>query len=489
MDFLDPAKKKAHQTRLYIGYVLMAIGILTVSYILVLTSRGYDLDRKTGAVIQNGLVFVSARPEAADIYINGNRYKNQTDTRLLLPAGNYDVELKRQGYKTWKTAVTLEGGSIERLVYPKLFPEQMATKDALLYGSLPVFASQSPDRRWLVVAQPGSHNNFDLFDLNDENTPSTVISLPAQIFKTSEQPGTLTAVEWSTDNRHLLVKQTIGDSQEFIMIDREAPATSFNVNQLFGVASAQVALRDKRFDRLYVHDTASGVLQTADVKARTLKPLLSQVHAFKPHGDDELIYVTDKSAPPGKVNVVVLDDGKSYVVRDLPAGSGPYLLEMARFDHHWYIAAGAAKENKAYVYLDPVDALRRNGFSPVIPVALLKAAGAHQLAFSDNTRFISLQGGQEMSVYDAETLRRLYYEIKVPMAPGQLATWMDGHRLRTVSDNKSIVFDFDGTNVQTLAPSAFPPYFNRDYTALYTISASQTVPSRSALQRTELKVK
>ncbi len=38
MDFLDPAKKRAHTIRLFIGYILIAIVVATVSLILLLES-------------------------------------------------------------------------------------------------------------------------------------------------------------------------------------------------------------------------------------------------------------------------------------------------------------------------------------------------------------------------------------------------------------------------------------------------------------------
>ncbi len=71
MDFLDPKKKRANTIRLYLGYLLVGIAIAIGSYIIYYQSYGYGYNTKTREVIQNGLVFVSARPEAADIYLNG----------------------------------------------------------------------------------------------------------------------------------------------------------------------------------------------------------------------------------------------------------------------------------------------------------------------------------------------------------------------------------------------------------------------------------
>src|SRR5437868_1052460 len=101
MDFLDPKKKRAHIIRLYVGYFLMAIALGIGTLILMFELFGYDVNHKTGGVIQNGLVFVDAHPESAQIIVNG-KPEGQTDARLTLPAGQYSFELKRDGYRNWK---------------------------------------------------------------------------------------------------------------------------------------------------------------------------------------------------------------------------------------------------------------------------------------------------------------------------------------------------------------------------------------------------
>src|SRR5687768_8210108 len=140
MDFLDPKKKRAHRIRLYIGYSLMAIVLLISTLILVFEANGYDVDRKTGDVIQNGLVFVDAHPAQAKVILNGVE-KGQTDMRLVLPTGQYDLELQRNGYRSWKRRFNLEGSTIERLVYPFLFPTKLEPADIQLYASQPGLAT------------------------------------------------------------------------------------------------------------------------------------------------------------------------------------------------------------------------------------------------------------------------------------------------------------------------------------------------------------
>ena len=145
MDFLDPKSRKAHRRRLFIGYALMAIALGMATLLIALLTSGYDVDRKTGAVIQNGLVLTESHPVSADIYVNGQA-KGKTSQRLLLPEGGYTVELKANGFRSWQHKVTLEGSSIEQLVYPFLFPEKLQTKTVNDFANLPHMAIKHTDR-------------------------------------------------------------------------------------------------------------------------------------------------------------------------------------------------------------------------------------------------------------------------------------------------------------------------------------------------------
>ena len=125
MDFLDPKKARAHNIRIIIGYILIGIALILTTIILLYQAYGFGVDRK-GNVIQNGLVFVSSTPNPAEVYVNGQKRDN-TNTRLLLSSGQYTFELKRDGYRNWKRAVTVEGGSVDRFDYPFLFPSSLQT--------------------------------------------------------------------------------------------------------------------------------------------------------------------------------------------------------------------------------------------------------------------------------------------------------------------------------------------------------------------------
>lgn len=490
MDFLDPKKRKAHRIKLFIGYALMAAALLFASVILLYQSYGYDYDTKTGRIVQNGFVFLSAHPDGADIYLNG-KSKGRTDQRLDVAAGDYTIELKNDGYRTWKRQFTLMGGTIERFIYPFLFPTDLKTSDAQVYGSAPALITQSPDRKLVLVQQPGGFQNFDLVDVSAKSATSTTISLPPTLMETTGPTHALELVEWSTDNQHVVLKHTYAGGQEFVVLDIKSPAASINLSRTFkGTAFSTLALKDKKYDQYYLFDEAGKTLFSASLKSATPTLYQANVLAFRSHGDQELAFVTDSGANAGKVLVKVREGSDVYTVREMPAGS-KYLLDLTSFDGDWYIASGVAENDRVFILKNPVAVVKGKSERQPQPIAVLRTPAATEfISFSTNARFIATQSGRNFAVYDAETARQYRYDSGLNLPNGQKVAWMDGHRLTTVVGDHAVVFDYDGTNQQTLtnAINGSAPLFDPDYTAMFTLSPSVKDAAKSALVRTELRV-
>jgi hypothetical protein len=161
MDFLDPKKRFRQTVLLVTGYVLIGVAITIATVILLYAAYGFGLG-KNGAVIQNGLLFFSSQPNPAKIYINGRLSSSQTNTRLELPAGIYQVKLTRTGYRSWQRTVEVDGGSVEHFDYPLLFPSNLITKKISSYATAPGLVTQSPNQQWLLLQRSNvSDDSFD----------------------------------------------------------------------------------------------------------------------------------------------------------------------------------------------------------------------------------------------------------------------------------------------------------------------------------------
>lgn len=491
MDFLDPNKKRSNKIKLYVGYILVAIAISMSALVLLFANSGYRLDNE-GNVTQNGLLFVSSHPDGAMAYIEGiyNKYKTQakTDTKFDLREGRYRVTINIDGYRSWQKELSVDGGSVERLAYPFLFPEKLKTKDLKEYSADAHVVSSSPDRKWIIVQDPGDITKFDVFDTSNTEKQNSSFAIPSTTLATGTNQN-LEVVEWSTDNSNILMKHTFDSQVEYIIVNKDNPESSINVNTLTGQKPYAVTLKDRKIDQLLLHMAPGGLLQQFDIKTKVFVPLVTKTLAYKSHGDDMLVYVAPIDNNQKQVEAHIKTKDKDYVLRKLSADSN-YLVDVAKFSDAWYVAVGATKDNSVYVYKNPLVVLSSNKPKAIIFGRTLRINNPQHVSFSANTRIIAVQSGQSFAVYDAETDRQSKYQIKDKFDTDKPAEWMDGHRLVSSTNKTALVFDFDGLNQQKLM-SINPNtnlMFDRDYENAFSF-AGDSNNGKFHFSQTSLQVK
>ncbi len=493
MEFLDPEYKRRHNIILVLGQGLVGIAVVTAALLLVLKAYGFDLDRKTGEVIQSGLVYVDSAPDKANIRINGNIHSDKTNTRFTLPSGSYNLQLEKENYRTWQRQFDLEGSAVERFTYPMLIPKDL--KPAVVDSSTTMnfLFSQSPDRKWLVVSENSeltSLKDYNLTDLTENKLPkSRSFALPAGIFEKATSTNQFEVIEWSNNNANFLVKHTFDGKIEYALLNRDEPAKSFNLKTV-GTIDGEVSLLDKSADKLLVFNKTSGVLNLINVKDKKTTQLLTGVLSFKSHGDDKILFTRVSPSDKTKARVALLDDNKSYDVREIPISSN-LPVDIATFHSKWYLIIGSEKESKTYIYEDFVDKFKNDPLKTVSPIRVTKnnITTPLKISFSKNTRFISSFSGSEISIYDIEDKRSYRYDLKVQLPEAESPVWMDGHRVILSGTGQAVVLDFDGSNKQTLTPipSNKNIFFDRDYERYYTVTSNQLEPTKIDLKSIPLR--
>lgn len=473
---------------LIVGYVLIGVAVLATMVVLLYQAFGFGLG-KDGEVIQNGLVFVSSTPNPADLTVGGLTKKYATNTRLTLPAGTYTLQLTREGYRPWQREVLVEGGRVLRLDYPFLFPTSLTTTTVDTYDGLPALATQSPDRRWLLVEHPGTITSFSVYDLKNPQQPSKSMELPPELLTPTTGSQGWQLVEWSNDNVHVLLKHMLGTSAEFILVNRENPAESVNLTQALAANVTDMSLINKKYDQYYLYTKESGSLQKASLKDAVVTPYLDHVLAYKSYDVDTMLYATASDTGSGKVRINLLQGDKTYTIRELNAG-GTYLLDIAKHEDMLFVVAASSADDRAYIYRDPVAQLQSE-YGVAVPVRVLRIAHPSYVSFSNNTQFIVVENGVQFGTYDVKYERGYTYNQPDALdAPQQHAKWMDGNRIAYVSNGNLVVFDYDGSNKQRLMPAypSYEPFFGQDYKYVYALSAGssqdkkQTVLTSTALR-------
>ncbi len=500
MDYLDPDKKRQHTQRLFIGYGLMAVLIGLGTILLVLFAYGFSFDRSTGSIIQNGLVFVDTNPVASNVYIDGE-LRGRGDQRLVLPSGDYSIEIQEPGYRSWHKDISLLGGSLLRFSYPLLIPEDVETSVYRRFDAAPNILSTSPDRRWLLLQESSQVDAFVLYDLNQGINLPTFFSLPVGVLEQEVDNSELTIVEWSNDNRHVIVKHSFDGGEEFVLLDIDEPNRSQNLTDRFSnIPFTDISLVDKQFDQYHLFNRSLGVLQRAGLEQDDPSIVLEDIITYRSHGDDALVYakelpVIEKESTDDiqrkAVGIFMSLEDRTYQIDALPkAPASDYLLDIAQFDESWYVVIGFTGNKQALVYRDPVALLEEDQLRTLLPVTTLRTEGEPTyVSFSGNARNIALQAGTEFSVYDAEREQSHTFRVNDQEAIPR-AQWMDGHRLVYIQNEEMYVIDFDGTNQQSIAEClpGYQPLFDTEYRFSYCIGSPDDSDRFGLLHRLSLRV-
>jgi hypothetical protein len=464
MDFLDPSNKRSYNIRLFIGFFLSASIIVLGTIILALITSGYTINTKTGQVIQNGLLFIDSTPTTAGIYIN-HKYVKNTNARLELRAGNYNISLYQPGYDTWTTDVDLLGGNIDEVSYPLLVPTKPLVSTITSYTTQPQVFTQTPNQHWLLVSS-ATANSFDVYDLTNVKTPVSTTTIPSNLLVSSAGPNTFSVIQWSSNNQDVLLEDQYAGAINYIVFNYLNPSLSYNLNQTFPITFNSVKLLNSNYQTPLLFDSTSGDLYLGDATAKTTSLILSKVIDYTYYGTNQFLYATADGTSTSETSIKFSNLTSTYLVKNVPIAN-KYLLNIQNYGGNYYYLVGGGGIYDYVYYNLPT---QQNGNSLPIPYTLMvNNTQPVNVLNSTGQRYISLQSGNNFSVYDIQTQDHYRFSLIQSLSSPNYATWLDDNRLISFSNGEMIVFDFDGTNIFNIAEANnnFNGLFSPNYDVVY----------------------
>lgn len=223
---------------------------------IVVSTAGYRYNFVKGRLERTGVLFISSRPSAATVEVNGEIRKERTPARVkgLLP-GSYHVRLSRDGYHPWTRTVEVRSRETTFLNNVILFrrglPEQVAELGILQ-------AEFSPDRRYAaVIAEEDSFLELRVLDLRTGGS-----HLP---YRTGAGPEVELRLEWSPSSDRLLIVRTDGREVSAAAWRASAPLDAADLSS-FGPRRLSEATWSEEGRFIYV--SAEGRLFRVDPDAR-----------------------------------------------------------------------------------------------------------------------------------------------------------------------------------------------------------------------------
>jgi len=96
-------------------YSLLALGFLfflVAAPLIVLYVRGISFDFKTSTFVKTGILAVNSDPSSAAVYLDGELKRQNSGDVKFIPAGEYQVEIKKDGYWPWSKRLTVQAGQV-----------------------------------------------------------------------------------------------------------------------------------------------------------------------------------------------------------------------------------------------------------------------------------------------------------------------------------------------------------------------------------------
>lgn len=224
--------------RSYRQVIFAAAGILFVLAGTLLTlkfARGYRFRLfKSGPTLTGtGLLVANSDPRGAQVFVNG-KLTTATDDTLNLPPGNYEVEIKKDGFIPWKKQLQIKAELVTQTT-TKLFPSVPNLTPLTYTGAGDPMPS--PDGQKLVYkvdsASIEALNGLWVIELSDRGLSFARAGEPRQIARNTPKYNFKSArLTWASDSNQILAYWTEIKLSKKIKTELVGSAVLLNINEL-----------------------------------------------------------------------------------------------------------------------------------------------------------------------------------------------------------------------------------------------------------------
>ncbi len=457
----------------FFTYGVMAVSTVLLTAMAIFYAMGYRFNQASLAIEQGGLLQLRSTPEGATVIIDGKEKNDiKTPSRAYLSAGKHTVEMRLNGYVTWKRDFDLQAGQLLWLDYARFMPTDIKTTPAHALTGV-ADAEYSPDRRWLIMNESASSPVFTIFDLSDETKPTTTVTaIPDnQLTLVDGQQSTYSIIEWDFGSRSVLVRHDIGDVHEVIRIDRSKPNEAVNVSKLFSLKIDTVHFAGGNQSVVYAQN--DGVLRRLDIDSSSASAaLVTGLKDFSVYGEDRIAFVADRQLmSEGQVSlrraVGTYENNKEVLVRDYPADS-KVLAALTEYYRHQYLAVSSG-DNHVEVFRDPTE----KGIETPVYTKFDLSKNAEWLNFSSNGRMAVAGSGNTWTTYDLE-VAQAYQNTLDGVNVTKPLKWLDDYYLWTTTGDTVRIVEFDGLNRRDItgATDGYPISLSQNGKSMFSFSTS-----------------
>ncbi len=441
-------------------YGVMSLAVLFGVAFSLAWAMGFRFDLKSGEVSQVSLLQFGTFPTGANVDIDGERLSSRTPTRTNIKTGQITVNMSLSGYRSWSKTVEALPSSVRWLTYARLVPENVETESIKNFNQVSQMVA-SPDERWLLLHTTPESRELTLADTNDplKIQFSTLTIDPMQVATPAEgQTENFTVVEWDKGSRYILLKHVIGETTEFLRLDRRNPSETKNLTRDFNLNISEphfsgtsgnvfFALTDtdlRKFD--YGNNSVSA-------------PLVNGVQNYRSFKNGRLAYVAAETKDEKFTQTVgIYNDGQNQTIKTY-SEEALTRAELSEYNGSDYLAV--ARGETVEIYLDPLNSEKKK------PIVLSSPDGVDVFGFSPTGRFVMATRENKIVSMDVETNENYSFELDEKV---NKLSWIDEYHIVDFSGGSISIVEFDGQNRQRIVSGHTAAMLSTNYKYMFSIS-------------------
>jgi hypothetical protein len=485
-------------------YGMMTLAVLVGLIICLAYVMGFRFDWQSGQISQVALLQFSSFPTDANIDVNDIRLSSRTPTRLNVKTGQTTVIMSKSGYRQWSKTINALPSEVKWLNYARLIPEKVESESIKSFSAVQQMVT-SPNGRWILIQTAADNSQFVLANIADpKKIQFSTLTIDSNLLTAVDdgQSHRLEIVEWDQGSRYILILHAVGETTEFLRLDRQNPANTINLTRDFNIEFRQPHFSGTSgnvFFGLTKTDAADGAnwtdLRRFDAGSNLVSaPLASRVDSYRPYGGSRLaIVMTEtvetKPCPVCPVDTLcdsclaetktvqsvgIYNDGQIKTVKTYDTDE-PTIAEFAHYNNQDYLMV--ARGETVAIYLSPLENESTNQ-----SIYLSSPGGFDLVGFNPSGRFVMAVNHNKIVSYDIETSQNYSFELS---ENARDINWLDDYHIVDNSGGAISLVEFDGANRQKIVSGYGRASLSADGKYLFSLSSAA---GGVVLQRSELVV-
>lgn len=452
MDFEEREKqKKRHLIRVAIAEAGMVFSVIVIVTVAILVAMGFFVSSE-GNIEQSGLAQIHSMPTGGSVELDGTTLFARTNLSRTLSAGEHQIKISRDGYDSWEKTIKMYSGLLVRLYYPRLFLQNRTAEEVKQLGVSLAFYSVSDGRTSILYANEGSVE-WELMNIRGDETRLTKLDLGTVLLGSNETEkkfdGKIEVVEWSNDDNYVLIRSTVSQKIEWILVNLKDVAKSLNLTKTFGLNFERIEMIDGAASQLFALENHH--LRRINTTDQAIsRVLLDNILSFDNYAAN-VIYVatrTQDDKTVKRIGVYRDDEKGGTVLREVEESEKVQVALTKYYDEDYMIYVVGDKTTVLYGSVPSYHEGENNDAVANLQILvedMLLQAEPDKVSVSPDGEYVVAQKENRFMTIDLDMGDLYEYD-----AGASRVKWLADGMMYDVDDAGLKVWDFDNTNVRTL---------------------------------------